>query len=310
MPEKKFNIGVIGTNDDAWKNLVRLVRNHPQFGLTYLVDATSRKYNQTPPSGLDLIFISLPPDASPAFVDKIGPRTRIVDLGTDFCGENTEWVDGLADIYPDRIRGQTRVIVPGCYFTGALIALAPILVPKKMEWRHENLISHSSSGVTGADISSETDEQSAGHSKVASDCSNVDHFHAKEMGRLIECLSGGCQDSSPKSHSPLIHLSSVNLTTCFLEGSLDAEVCFGLAQDFYKNNPLVRVSIRPAHKEKVDGSNLAVISYASPPQETVAFSSIARHGKGGAGHAIQNANLMLGLEANMGLTGAIVAPKS
>ncbi len=85
-------------------------------------------------------------------------------------------------------------------------------------------------------------------------------------------------------------------------GAATAEQCLAAARKFYAGRPFVRVVEQPPHTKWATGSNLVFVSYASPGAGTIiALGGIDNLGKGAAGQAVQNANLMCGLAETTGL---------
>jgi N-acetyl-gamma-glutamyl-phosphate reductase len=108
----------------------------------------------------------------------------------------------------------------------------------------------------------------------------------------------------------LIPMTRGILATCYARGSASTEECLAAARKFYANRPFVRVVEKPPHTKWATGSNLIFVSYASDAESktVIAIAAIDNLGKGAAGQAVQNANLMLGLEETMGLGGTPVWP--
>jgi N-acetyl-gamma-glutamyl-phosphate reductase len=100
------------------------------------------------------------------------------------------------------------------------------------------------------------------------------------------------------------------LATCYARGSATTEQCLDAARTFYSGRPFVRVTAQPPHTKWASGSNFAFVSYAADPARNlvVALCAIDNLGKGAAGQAIQNANLMTGQPETAGLEGAPVWP--
>ena len=100
------------------------------------------------------------------------------------------------------------------------------------------------------------------------------------------------------------------LATCYAKGKATSEQCIAAAKLFYKDRPFVRVTAQPPHSKWASGSNLAFVSYAADPDRgiVIAIGAIDNLGKGAAGQAVQNANLMCGLEETTGLEGGPLWP--
>ena len=82
------------------------------------------------------------------------------------------------------------------------------------------------------------------------------------------------------------------------------------ARKFYTGRPFVRVIDKPPHSKWATGSNLVYVSYAADPSRelVMALGAVDNLGKGAAGQAVQNANLMLGLDETLGLMGTPLWP--
>jgi len=139
------------------------------------------------------------------------------------------------------------------------------------------------------------------------------HSHTVEMGKAIALLSG-TKPAPPMTFLPyLAPMTRGILATCFVKGSATHEECYAIAEKFYANSPFVRVLSASREKESVHtkwatGSNLVFVNYAKQGDTIIAFAAIDNLEKGAAGQAVQNANLMLELEATLGLMGAPVVP--
>ena len=100
------------------------------------------------------------------------------------------------------------------------------------------------------------------------------------------------------------------LATIYCKGSATTEQCMMAAREFYRDRPFVRVSDKPPHTKWTLGSNLAFVSYAADPERNlvIAMGAVDNLGKGAAGQAVQNANLICGLPETTGLSGAPLWP--
>ena len=101
--------------------------------------------------------------------------------------------------------------------------------------------------------------------------------------------------------------------TCYARlvgGKVTTADCLDAARRFYANRPFVRVTDQPPHSKWAAGSNLAFVSYAADPERgvVIALGAIDNLGKGAAGQAVQNANLMTGQPETAGLEGTPLWP--
>ena len=100
------------------------------------------------------------------------------------------------------------------------------------------------------------------------------------------------------------------LVTIYCRGSATTEQCLDAARQFYARRAFVRVTDRPPQTKWATGSNLSLVSYDADPERNlvIAMGVVDNLGKGAAGQAVQNANLICGLEEAAGLDGAPVWP--
>ena len=100
------------------------------------------------------------------------------------------------------------------------------------------------------------------------------------------------------------------LATIYARGSASTAECLAAARDFYAGRPFVRVTDAPPQTKWATGSNLAFVSYAADPARNLvmALGVVDNLGKGAAGQAVQNANLICGLPETAGLGGAPLWP--
>ncbi|MCB1411115.1 MAG: N-acetyl-gamma-glutamyl-phosphate reductase, partial [Rhodobacteraceae bacterium] len=142
-----FKVGIVGISGFGGGEAMRLIAGHPSFELVYaagsgsagqrladrfpgvparLADLVIEPWDPGSLPPLDLLFASLPTGASADALARVPEGVRIVDIGGDHRYVEG-WTYGLADVWPERIAGQTRIANPGCFPAATLIALAPLL---------------------------------------------------------------------------------------------------------------------------------------------------------------------------------------
>jgi N-acetyl-gamma-glutamyl-phosphate reductase len=135
------------------------------------------------------------------------------------------------------------------------------------------------------------------------------HVHVPEMAVTIERLSGG---SAVGLVFPphLVPMTRGVLVTIYCRGRATTEECSDAARRFYAGRAFVRVTDKPPQTKWATGSNLAFVSYAADPERdlVIAMGVVDNLGKGAAGQAVQNANLICGLPETAGLDGVPVWP--
>lgn len=312
---------------------MRLVASHPVFELVYVAGESSagarlverfpgvssklaelviQKWDPASLPDLDALLVSLPTGESKEALARVPARTKIVDIGGDHRYQ-PGWTYGLADVWPDKINGQTRVANPGCYPAATLTALAPLVAAKLIEPNH--IIIDAKTGVSGAG-------RGGGDSKFSYAEVNEDlapygllkHVHMPEISLTLDVMSGA-RTTGLVFTPHLIPMTRGILATIYCRAAYrghgpTTEQCLEAARTFYKSRAFVRVIDKPPHTKWASGSNLAFVSYAADPTRdlVIAMGVVDNLGKGAAGQAIQNANLMCGLDEATGLSGAPLFP--
>lgn len=318
-------VGIVGVSGYGGGEVLRLCATHPSFEVVYVAgegsagqrlierfpgigksgDLVIQKWNPGELPALDVLFASLPTGESQAGLKAVPEKIRIVDIGGDHRYA-PGWTYGLADVWPDKIKTSTRIANPGCYPAATLLALAPLLANKLIE--PANLIIDAKSGVSGAGRGGGS---TFGFAEVNEDVAAyglLKHAHVPEMKSTVAVLANS--DASLTFTPHLIPMTRGILATCYAKGKATTEQCLDAARRFYANRPFIRVTEKPPHTKWALGTNLAFVSYAADPERkmVIALGAIDNLGKGAAGQAVQNANLMTGQPESAGLEGAPLWP--
>jgi N-acetyl-gamma-glutamyl-phosphate reductase len=279
----------------------------------------------------DLLFLALPAGQSAATAVAIAGVSAIVDLGPDFRladpaawsrhygGEHAgTWVTGLPELPGIRgdIRNAAQVAAPGCYATAAILALAPLAVGGLISG--DDVVVVAASGTSGAGRSLRSDLLG---SEVMGSMSAYQaggtHRHTPEIEQALTGLAGGSGEGPARvSLTPMLApMPRGILATCtarLSERDTDTAAVRAVLADAYACEPFVCLlpEGRWPATGAVAGSNGAHVQAAADPRcgRVTVVTAIDNLGKGAAGQALQNANLMLGLPETAGLTPIGVAP--
>src|SRR5215831_315437 len=287
-------------------------------------------------SGCDLAFLALPAGQSPHLAGELGQSTRIVDLGPDFRLADAgawarhyrlpyagRWTTGLPELPGARelIRAATRVAVPGCYATAAIVALAPLLAAGLAE--PQDIVIVAASGTSGAGRVPKPDLlASEVMGAVCAYQAGGAHRHTPEieqaLGEAAVRAGGPAQAGVTVSFTPVLApMPRGILATCTARlrpgpgEPATARLREALAEA-YAGEPFLCVlpEGRWPTTAAVAGSNGVHLQAAADTRagRATVVAAIDNLGKGAAGQAIQNANLMLGLPETAGLTAYGVSP--
>jgi N-acetyl-gamma-glutamyl-phosphate reductase len=320
----KVPVGVLGASGYAGRELCGLISQHPSLGLVFAsaneqrgqrarVGATEVTYVATedaPLKSAEIVFTALPHGASATWVASArASGARVVDLSSDFRpgagdpGRRPDAPYGLTELMRARIPGAQIVANPGCYPTAVLLAIAPLL---KAGWVLPGATVNISaaSGVTGAGYSARPDLLFA---EVAEDfrayAVGNEHRHIAEMKAVAKELGGSDIDILFTPH--LLPVARGILATITVPVKEYVDDHLALWRDAYAGEPFIEIADHPPSLRDVVRRNVARISVsraANMRQPTlVIISAIDNLVKGAAGQALQNANVLLGMNEQMGL---------
>jgi N-acetyl-gamma-glutamyl-phosphate reductase len=338
----KTRVGIIGATGYTGVELLRLLLLHPEVEVTALTSQkyAGTPIDRVFPSLLkrlqlkceelnveilsgkaDFIFTAVPHKTAMEVVPLFHRQgKRIVDLSADFRFRNAatyekwyqkhtspdllpESVYGLPEIHREKIRSARIVGNPGCYPTGALIGLLPLV--KKGMISPENIVVDSKSGVSGAgrdvaleSLFCEVNEGVKAYKIFA-------HRHTPEIDQELSQLAQREINVTFVPH--LIPMDRGILSTLYvrLTKKMETEELLGLFQEVYRGEPFIRVHPKgklPNTKD-VRGSNLCDIgaTVSDSDARAVIVTAIDNLVKGASGEAVQNMNIMLGYPETMGL---------
>jgi len=319
----KIPVGVLGASGYAGRELCGLITQHPGLSLAFAsaneqrgqrvrVGATELTYVATEDAPLDkaeVVFTALPHGTSARWVGTArNVGARVVDLSADFRPGTNESSTvkapyGLTELMRSRIPGADVIANPGCYPTAILLAVAPLLT-EHLVLPGATINVTAASGVTGAGYSARPDLLFA---EVVEDFKAYavgnQHRHIAEMRAVAGELGGGEVDILFTPHLlPVARGILATITVPIKEHSDDPAA---LWRRFYGNEPFVEIADQPPSLRDVVRRNVVRVSIskaANVKQPTlIIISAIDNLVKGAAGQAVQNANLLLGLDEQSGL---------
>ena len=331
-----MKIAVVGASGYAGGELLRLLAGHPKFEISYiaagsnagelitnlhpqLTNFAGRKFESTNVEMINkcqLAFIALPHGESAKLISQIDKNVKIVDLGADFRLQNPEswlkyyggehagsWVYGLPELVDHKeISKSTQVANPGCYATAIALSVAPAISIIDCE----DIVVVAASGTTGAGRSAK-----------------VNLIGSEVMNNLTSYKFGGVHQHTPEIEEVLSKIGKKNVKISFtpilapmprgilatvtakLTTKTSTENARDLFSSYYKNSKFVTLLATGSMPmtSAVLGSNNVQIQVAIDEHvgRLVVSTAIDNLGKGAAGQAIQNANLMCDFAEDLGL---------
>jgi N-acetyl-gamma-glutamyl-phosphate reductase len=328
---------IVGASGYAGTELLRLLLDHPNFEPTVITahsnagelitsvapqlaklgDRRFESFELAKVNACDLVFLALPHGESAALIAQLDPDLKVVDLGADFRLTSAEkwaqyyggthagtWTYGLPELPGKRevIAKSTRVANPGCYATSISLAIAPALELIDIQ----DIVVVAASGTTGAGRSAK-----------------VNLLGSEVMGSLSSYKFGGVHQHTPEVEEALTHIAGSDVKISFtpilapmprgilstvtakLTSNAPTESMHALYTKAYAADEFVTVLPigEMPRTNSVIGSNHVQLQVAvdAHTNRLIISAVIDNLGKGAAGQAIQNANLICGLPENAGL---------
>lgn len=321
----KISVGVLGASGYTGRELCALIGRHPSFHLEFAT-AHSRAGEKIRVGGeqrtliatddarldkVDLVFSALPHGASAKWVETAAREgAKVVDLSADMRPGQPDGITipgktipyGLTELMRPSLAGADVVANPGCYPTAILIALAP-LFKKGLIAAGETIHVAAASGVTGAGF---TPKPELLFAEIAEDYKAYavgnKHRHLNEMDAIISNL-GGDNDILFTPH--LLPVARGILATITVAVTEEIDAPLQLWKEFYSGEPFIEVcDSAPSLKDVVHRNVVSVhaTKSANVRKPTLSiFAAIDNLVKGAAGQAVQNANVLFGLNETAGL---------
>jgi N-acetyl-gamma-glutamyl-phosphate reductase len=342
-----LRVGVVGASGYTGAELLRLLAGHSglepvvatsrEFAGQDVVSVypnlsayAGRPFDEFDPAkleGLDLVFLALPHGASMELGARLAAAgARVVDLSADFRLTDADaypewfgsphaapewlgkWAYGLPELHRDEIKGHQAVANPGCYPTAALLALAPLVRERLIE--PDTIVVSAASGVSGAGRGLNPGMHFSHIDASFKAYSVPGHKHTPEIEQELGRLCGADVKITFVPH--LVPMPRGLLATCTakLAAGVDPARVSEAPAAAYAAEPFVRVTPVPPETKYTTGSNACHVWAAADERagRAIAIAAIDNLGKGAAGQAIQNANLMLGLPETLGLSAEGIYP--
>jgi N-acetyl-gamma-glutamyl-phosphate reductase len=315
----KIKVGVIGGAGYTAGELLRILINHPAVEIVF-VNSSSNAGNPVTDvhSGLigetDLVFTSELPfnevDAlflcsahgdSKKFLDgnNVPSSIKIIDLSTDYREkrDDHDFVYGLPELNRQEISKATRIANPGCFATAIQVALLPLAAAGLLSAEaHVNAIT----GSTGAGVKPSGTSHFSWRNNNISIYKAFDHQHLMEIGQSLRQLQPGFAKSInfiPVRGNFARGIYATTYTTCTLSLAEAKE----LYKNFYKDAAFTFVVDKNPDMKQVVNTNKAIVYLEKHGDKLLIVSMIDNLLKGASGQAVQNMNLMFGLDEKTGL---------
>ena len=312
-------VGIIGGAGYTAGELLRLLINHPEVSISFvhsesnagrpvssvhvgLLGETDLVFSDNHPlEDIDILFLCSAHGHSRKFwEDNDRPANlKVVDLAQDYRDESDGYVYGLPEKNFDKIAASDSVANPGCFATAIQLSLLPLaaagLLPKDGEIKITAL-----TGSTGAGVKPGATTHFSWRNDNISVYKAFTHQHLKEIGMTLEQLQPGnnCRLTFIPMRGDFARGIFAAVT---LDTTLSQEEAEKLYKDYYANAPFAVVSDEPIHLKQAVNTNKAVIHVDVHEGKLLVTCAEDNLLKGASGQAVQNMNIMLGIDQRTGL---------
>ncbi|MHC4739750.1 MAG: N-acetyl-gamma-glutamyl-phosphate reductase [Planctomycetota bacterium] len=332
-------VTIIGASGYTGAEAIEIILRHSQAQLTYLTalpeecGAVGQVFGrfkgrcdlQIEPldfdklTGLaDVALCCLPHKASMGFVPKLlDAGLKVVDFSADYRIKDTtvyekfyevkhtdsanleKAVYGLPELFREQIKGKSLIANPGCYPTGALLALAPLLKNDLIET--DSIIDDAVTGVSGAGKNPSAKFHFPNINENLFAYGIGSHRHMPEMEQIAAQIAGCDIKILFQPHVGPFDRGIASTVYCHPKTNIDAEKLLTLYNDFYADEPFVQICNTAPSVKDVAGTNYCHIFPTCAKGKIIIFSAIDNLIKGASGQAIQNMNIIFGMEETLGL---------
>jgi len=318
---KKIRVGIIGGAGYTGGELIRLLINHPGVEIAFinsksntgnnvskvhqdLIGETDLLFSEELHNDIDVLFLCVGHGDAKKFLaaNNVGDKVRIIDLSQDFrLNANSifgarGFIYGLPELNREQIRSAQNIANPGCFATAIQLGLLPLAKAGLLQEVYTTGIT----GSTGAGQSLSNTSHFSWRANNIQAYKTLTHQHLGEIGQSLAQLQTGTG----------IEINFVPWRGDFARGIFisstvksdkSIDELSNLYKEFYASHPFTSVSDDPIFLKQVVNNNKCVIQLEKTGNKLVVHSAIDNLLKGASGQAVQNMNLMLGLEETTGL---------
>ncbi len=315
----KIKVGIIGGAGYTAGELLRILIFHPNVEIAFinsnsnagnpisnihsgLIGETDLKFtSQLPLTEVDALILCSAHGDSKKFMDNniVPASVKIIDLSTDFRAKspNHDFVYGLPELNRNNIRTANHIANPGCFATTIQLALLPLAAAGLLtDEIHVNAIT----GSTGAGVKPSDTSHFSWRNNNISIYKAFAHQHMQEIGQSLRQLQNNFDkvvNFIPVRGNFARGIFSTTYTTC----KLNLEEAKHLYSDFYKDAVFTFVVDQNPDMKQVVNTNKGIVYLEKHGDKLLIVSMIDNLLKGASGQAVQNMNLMFGLDEKAGL---------
>lgn len=318
---QKLNIGIVGGAGYTGGELLRVLIRHAQVQINFvhstssagqlissvhadLLGDTDLVFTNTLQDNIDILFLCVGHGEAMKFLasNTISPKVKIIDLSQDFRlaasskqGERN-FVYGLPELNKVAIQKAKNIANPGCFATAIQLGLLPLGAKGLLKEVYTTGIT----GSTGAGQGLSNTSHFSWRANNVQPYKTLEHQHLHEIQESLDQLQGH-QNASVHFVPWRGDFTRGIFVSSILETSLGLDALNKIYAEYYKGHPFTHVSLSPIDLKQVVNTNKCLIHIEQKENKIVVHSAIDNLLKGAVGQAVQNMNLMMGLEETAGI---------
>ena len=333
-----IKIAIFGGSGYGGSELLRILLQHPHAEIQFvtanehagkavsdvhknLLGVTEQKFIKVPEaveglSDIDCAFFALPHGQAMKIAPQLPAQVKVIDLSGDFrlsdadvfaqhygrehtaIDVQSEFVYGLTETNRDLIRSATRIANPGCFATATLLGLAPLVANNLLSCR---IIVDAKTGSSGSGAKAAPNTHHPQRSNSFYAYKPFTHQHVPEIEQQLKAIGDWTNELVFMTHSLPVARGIFASIYCELKKEMAATEAAAMFADFYRESFFVRLVEGSPDINWVKTTNFCDIGFAARGHQLVVFTAIDNLVKGAAGQAVQNMNLMFGLDEKTGL---------
>lgn len=314
--------GIIGGAGYTGGEMLRILVNHPNVEIAFvnstsnagnlisevhtdLIGDTDLRFVNDIPQNIDVLFLCVGHGDANKFLaaNPINDNIKIIDLSQDFrlhekCTfEKREFVYGLPELNHDKIKSAGNIANPGCFATCIQLGLLPLAAKGLIQ---NEVHINATTGSTGAGQSLATTSHFSWRNNNLSIYKAFEHQHLNEISESLLQLQPSLAEALNFIPQRGAFTRGI-LAAMYLESELTLEEAYTIYEDYYRAHPFTHVSRKNIDLKQVVNTNKALVHIEKHGNKLFVISIIDNLLKGASGQAVQNMNLMFGLEETAGL---------
>jgi N-acetyl-gamma-glutamyl-phosphate reductase len=311
--------GIIGGAGYTGGEMIRILINHPSVEIKFvhsnsnagnlissvhedLFGDTDLRFTDELSNDVDVLFLCVGHGNAKKFLEEnqIDKSIKIIDLSQDFrlkANSGNSWVYGLPELNREKIKAASYIANPGCFATCIQLGLLPLAAKGLLK---SEVHLNATTGSTGAGQGLSATSHFSWRNNNLSVYKAFDHQHLNEIGESLKQLD-------PTFDEVLNFIPQRGdftrgiLAAMYLESDLTAEEAQKIYQDYYESHVFTHVSKKNIDLKQVVNTNKALIHVEKHGTKLFIVSIVDNLLKGASGQAVQNMNLIFGLEEGTGL---------